>query len=73
MAAAEESHAEAKQQAIVETAQEAANDPNSRIQPELVEKKLVEESRKAGAVAYTFDPDASAEEKSQKINAVGVH
>ncbi|OKL63539.1 hypothetical protein UA08_01208 [Talaromyces atroroseus] len=68
--AAEESHAELKQQGIIETAQAAAQDPQSQIQPELVEQKLVDESRKAGAVAYQFDPNASPEEKAKITRSV---
>lgn len=67
--ATEDSIPEAKQQGVIETAQAAANDPQSQIQPDVVEKKLVEESRKAGAVAYQFDPDASPEEKAQAAAA----
>lgn len=66
----ESSQAEIKQQGIIETAQAAATDPQSKIQPELVEKKLVEESRKAGAAAYQFNPNDSPEEKAKAVNAV---
>ncbi|CRG83503.1 Tricalbin-1 [Talaromyces islandicus] len=59
------SESEAKQQGIIETAQAAASDPQSNIQPELAEKKLVDESRKAGAPAFQFNPDASPEEKAE--------
>ncbi|EED19084.1 membrane bound C2 domain protein (vp115), putative [Talaromyces stipitatus ATCC 10500] len=68
--ATDSSQTETKQQGIIETAQAAASDPQSKIQPELIEKKLVEESRKAGAVAYQFDPNASPEEKAQAANAI---
>lgn len=64
------SQTESKQQGIIETAQAAARDPQSQIKPELVEKKLVEESRKAGAAAYQFDPNASPEEKAKAANSV---
>lgn len=70
------SEAESKQQGIIETAHAAASDPQSKIQPELVEQKLVEESRKAGAVAYQFNPNDSPEEKAKAVkaaNAVSVH
>lgn len=62
--------AEIKQQGIIETAQAAAEDPQSKIQPELVEKKLVEESRKAGALAYQFNPNDPPEEKAKAAIAV---
>lgn len=68
--AVDSSAAETKQQGIIETAQAAASDPQSKIQPELVEQKLVEESRKAGAVAYQFNPNDSPEEKAKAANAV---
>ncbi|KAL4948242.1 C2 domain-containing protein [Aspergillus filifer] len=55
---------EAKQQGAIETAQAASQDPQSHIRPETVEKKLVDETRKAGFPAYQFDPDASPEEKA---------
>lgn len=64
------SETEAKQQGIIETAQAAANDPQSNIQPELAEKKLIDESRKAGAPAFQFDPDASPQEKAEAAKSV---
>ncbi|KAI7968651.1 hypothetical protein EIK77_002244 [Talaromyces pinophilus] len=70
--AVDSSEAETKQQGIIETAQAAASDPQSKIQPELVEQKLVEESRKAGAVAYQFNPNDSPEEKAKATNAVSL-
>lgn len=70
MASEAASTAEAKQQGIIETAQAAGNDPSSTIQPELVEKKLVEESQKAGAPAFQLDPDASPQEKSNAAKSV---
>ncbi|KAL1964578.1 hypothetical protein VTN77DRAFT_6875 [Rasamsonia byssochlamydoides] len=51
-------------QGAIETPQAAAPDPQPNIQAETTEKELVEESRKAGAPAFQFDPDASPEEKA---------
>jgi hypothetical protein len=62
--------AELKQQGVIETAQAAFQDPQSHVQPETVEKKLVDETRKAGLPAYQFDPDASPEEKAAEAEAV---
>jgi hypothetical protein len=61
---------ELKLQGIVQTAQHAAEDPNSHINPETTEKLLVEESRRAGAAAYHFDPNATPQDKAQAAKAV---
>lgn len=58
--------AEQKQQDVIN----AALAPDSNISPEDVEEKLVEESKKAGTVAYQFDPDASPEKKSEQVESV---
>lgn len=58
--------AEQKQQDVIN----AALDPDSNLTPENVEEKLVEESKKAGTVAYQFDPDASVEKKSEQVASV---
>ncbi|OOF90013.1 hypothetical protein ASPCADRAFT_212308 [Aspergillus carbonarius ITEM 5010] len=55
---------ELRQQGAIEVAQQAAQDPQSNLHPEAVEKTLVEETRKAGVPAYQFDPNASPEEKA---------
>lgn len=55
--------AELKQQGVVE----AARDPNSSIDAEQAEQALLNQSRAAGAAAFSFDPDASAEEKARLI------
>ncbi|KAL2010877.1 hypothetical protein VTN00DRAFT_3595 [Thermoascus crustaceus] len=65
----ESSKGELKQQGAIEVAQEAAQDPQSDLNPEAVEKVLLEESRKAGAPAYQFDPDATPEEKAAVVKA----
>lgn len=61
---------EMKQQGAIEAAEAAARDPKSHISSETVEKKLVDENRKAGFPAYQFDPDASPEEKAAEAEAV---
>lgn len=58
--------AELKQQGAVE----AAQDPNSNVTAEDAERKIVEETRKAGAEAYQFDPNASPEEKAAQARSV---
>jgi hypothetical protein len=57
---------ELKTQGVIE----AAEDPNSSVTSGDAQKKIVEESKNAGIQAYTFDPDASPEEKKAQIKAV---
>ena len=57
---------ELKQQGAIE----ASRDPDSSVSAEDAEKKLVEESKNAGVAAFTFDPDASQEEKRAQAKAV---
>jgi len=54
-----------------EVAVEAARDPNSNFSAEDAEKTLVDESKKAGAAAFQFDPNATPEEKAAQARAVG--
>jgi hypothetical protein len=58
--------AELKQQGVIE----AAQDPNSSTTAADAQKKIVEESRNAGVAAFTFDPDASPEEKRRQARNV---
>ena len=51
-------------------AAEAARDPNSKVTSEDAERKMVEESRRAGIAAFQFDPNASAEEKAAQAHSV---
>jgi hypothetical protein len=51
-------------------AEEAAQDPKSSITAEDAQRVIVDESKKAGAVALTFDPDATPEEKARQAKAV---
>ena len=57
---------ELKQQGAVE----AARDPNSAVTAADAQKKIVEESKKAGVPAFDFNPDASPEEKAAQARAV---
>lgn len=57
---------ELKQQGAIE----ASQDPESSVTADDAEKKLVDESRDAGVAAFTFDPDASQEEKRAQARAV---
>jgi hypothetical protein len=65
MATAQEAH-ELKQQGAIE----AAQDPNSNVTAEDAEKKIIEESKRAGAAVYSFNPNASPEEKKAQARAV---
>ncbi len=68
MATAQQAN-ELKQQGAIE----AARDPESTVSPEAAEKKIVEESKKAGVPAFQFDPDASMEQKKAQVRAVRHH
>lgn len=48
---------------------EASRDPNSNVTAEDAEKKLVEEAKKAGAASFSFDPNASPEQKAAQARA----
>lgn len=61
----EKSAGELKAQGVVE----AAQDPNSSVTADDAQQKIVTESRKAGVPAFTFDPDASPEEKAAQARA----
>ncbi|GKT83557.1 C2 domain-containing protein [Colletotrichum tofieldiae] len=56
---------ELKVQGVVESAQ----DPETNVSADDAQKKIVEESKKAGITAFTFDPDASPEEKRRQAAA----
>jgi len=58
--------AELKTQGVIE----AAQDPNSKVTAEDAQQRIVHESKRAGAVALTFDPNASPEEKAAQARAV---
>ncbi|KAJ5180862.1 Tricalbin [Penicillium capsulatum] len=69
MASADAVKTEAKQEGVIETASELAQDPQSHVNSDKVEEKLVEDSREAGVPAYQFDPDASPEDKAAAAEA----
>ncbi|EAQ93621.1 hypothetical protein CHGG_01856 [Chaetomium globosum CBS 148.51] len=56
---------ELKQQGAIE----ASRDPESNVTAADAERKIVEDSREAGVTAFTFDPDASPEEKRAQARA----
>ena len=60
--------AELKAQGVVE----AAQDPNSSVTAEDAQKKIVQESKKAGVAAFEFDPDATPEQKAAQARAVSI-
>lgn len=62
------SAAELKTQGVVE----AARDPNSSTTADDAQRKIVTESKKAGVAAFTFDPDATPEQKAAQARAVGI-
>ena len=49
---------------------EAPLEPQGNGSANDAQKKLVEESKNAGVAAFTFDPDASPEEKKRQAAAV---
>lgn len=54
-------------------AQEAARDPNSSVTADDAQRVILDESKKAGAVAFQFDPNASPEEKAAQARSVSLH
>lgn len=64
--ATEQSANELKQQGAIE----AARDPESSVTADEAQKKMLQESKAAGVAAFTFDPDASREEKRAQAEAV---
>lgn len=49
---------------------EASRDPNSSTTANDAQRKIVTESKKAGVAAFTFDPDATPEQKAAQARAV---
>lgn len=49
---------------------EASRDPSTNVSAEDAERVMVEESKKAGATTFEFDPNASTEEKAAQARAV---
>ena len=60
--------AEAKQQVV----QDLARDPNTKVTASDAQQVLLNESLKAGAPAFTFDPNATPEQKAAQANAVSL-
>jgi hypothetical protein len=49
---------------------DAARDPQISIEVEDTERKLIQETKKAGLQAYQFDPNASPEAKAAQVRSV---
>ncbi|KAH7170581.1 C2 domain-containing protein [Dactylonectria macrodidyma] len=56
---------ELKQQGAID----AAGDPNSTVNADDAQKEIIEASKNAGVAAFTFDPDASPEQKLAQARA----
>ena len=50
--------------------EEAARDPSTSVTSDDAQKFMADESKKAGAAAFRFDPNASPEEKAAAAKAV---
>lgn len=70
MASPDAEKVEAKQEGVIETASELAQDPQSHVNSEKIEEKLVEETKESGVPAYQFDPNAAPEEKAAAAESV---
>ena len=53
-----------------QSAVEAAQDPKSDVTAEDAERKITDESKKAGVAAFQFDPNATPEQKAAQARAV---
>ena len=51
---------------------EAADDPNSKVTADDAQKAIVEQSKNAGVAAFSFDPDATPEQKRAQAQAVSL-
>lgn len=49
-----------------------ARDPDTNVTAKDAEKVIMDESKKAGAPAFEFDPNASPEEKAAQAKAVSL-
>ena len=70
MASADADKTEMKMEGTIEAAQELHQDPQSHVNPETIEQKVVDDAKEAGAAAYQFDPDASPEDKANAAKGV---
>lgn len=60
---------ELKQQGAIE----ASQDPNSKVTAADAEQVILDEAKKAGVPTFSFDPNASVEEKAAAAKAVSSH
>ena len=51
-------------------AEKAARDPNSNVSAQDAEQTMYDESKKAGAAAFQFNPYATPEEKAAQARSV---
>ena len=51
-------------------AEEAARDPNSSVTSQDAQRVILDETKKAGGAAFSFNPNASPEEKAAVARAV---
>jgi len=58
---------ELKQQGALE----ASRDPNSTVDAQHAEEKVLHEAKAAGAAAFQFDPNATPAEKAAQMKDVG--
>lgn len=65
MAAPQEAR-ELKTQGVIE----AADDPETNVTADDAQREIVQESMNAGVAAFSFDPNASLEEKRQQARDV---
>lgn len=66
--ATEREATELKQQGAIE----AARDPESSVTADDAKRMVVEQSKNAGVAAFTFNPDASPEEKAAQVREVSL-
>lgn len=70
MASAAAEKTELKTEGIVDAATELAKDPQSKVNPDVVEEAMVKEVQEANVPAFQFDPNASPEDKAAAAKAV---
>ena len=56
--------------AKIDAAVGLTTDPNSSVTADVVEKEIVEQSKKAGVPAFEFNPHATPEQKAAQARAV---
>jgi len=66
--ATEKAEAELKQQGVIE----AARDPESSVTADDAQRAILAESKKAGVAAFSFNPNASIEEKAAQARDVSL-